>query len=419
MSEELGIRKEECIYDEELGVRNEELKVGNSSLLTSHWAALLPPLLTPHSSFLIPLQWFSDDSEAEGRTEPPSEHKLERLREEGQVVKSQELVSALGLLLPALLLLFWAPYMLRTCVEMLRFFLQRAVELDPVHDRLVAGLFFQYLVKLALPILLVALVTAVFSNLVQTGLIFTTKPLVPDFSKVLPRIGQFFRRAFSIDGLFNFIKSIVKMAIIGSVAFVLIRMDINKLLNLQKAGLWMGLSTVASLAIRMLIICAILLLIISIPDYLFQRWRFRERHKMSRQEQKEEQRMYEADPQIQGRIRNRFRELLRQNIAAAVPRADVVITNPTHLAVALEYQPSMPGPMVTAMGADEMAARIREIAEENNVPIVEDKPMAWALYRETDVGDIIPEAYYAAIATILRKVMDINELRRKLTGLSA
>ena len=143
------------------------------------------------------------------------------------------------------------------------------------------------------------------------------------------------------------------------------------------------------------------------------------RSKMSRQELKEEVRMYEADPQIQGRIRNRFRELLRQNISVAVPQADVVITNPTHLAVALEYQNTMPGPMVTAMGADEMAARIRGIAEENGVPIVEDKPMAWALYRETDVGDIIPEAYYTAVATILRKVMDVNELRRKLTGMSA
>jgi flagellar biosynthetic protein FlhB len=378
--------------------------------------------LSPLTAYRLPnihLQWFSDDAEAEGRTEQPTEHKISRLREEGQVVKSQELVSALGLLLPALLLLFWAPSMLRTCVEMLRFFFQHAVELDTVNDRFVAGLFFSYLARLAWPILSVALVSALFSNLVQTGLLFTTKPLVPDFSKVLPRFGQFFGRMVSIDGLFNFGKSILKMAIIGSVAFILIRMDIEKLVNLQRASLWTGLSTVASLTIRMLIICAVLLLILSIPDYLFQRWRFRERHKMSRQELKEEIRMYEADPQIQNRIRSRFRDMLRQNIAAAVPRADVVITNPTHLAVALEYQPALPGPMVTAIGADEMAARIRQIAEENGVPVVEDKPMAWALYRETNVGDIIPEAYYAAVAAILRKVMDINEIRRKFGGLSA
>ncbi|MDR1251215.1 MAG: EscU/YscU/HrcU family type III secretion system export apparatus switch protein [Treponema sp.] len=362
----------------------------------------------------IHLQWFADDNEADGRTEEPTEHKIQRLREEGQVVKSQELVGALTLLLPALLLLFLAPSMLRTCVEMVRFFFLRVVELDPTRDGIVAAAFFNYLARLALPILAVAVFSALFSNLVQTGFIFTTKPLVPDMTRVLPRVGQFFRRTlFSVDGLFNFFKSIGKMAIIGLVAFFLIRADIEKLINLQKADLWLSLTTVASLAIRMLIISALLMLIISIPDYMFQRWRFRERNKMSRQELKEEMRMYEADPQIQSRIRGRFRDLLRQNIAAAVPRADVVITNPTHLAVALEYRPSMRGPMLTAMGADEMAARIRRLADENGVPIVEDKPLAWALYRETNVGDIIPDVYFTAVATIFKKVMSINDVRRK------
>jgi flagellar biosynthetic protein FlhB len=368
----------------------------------------------------IDLQWFGDP-EAEGRTEEPTEHKIQRLREEGQVVKSQELVSALGLFLPALLLVFLAPSMLRTCIAMIRFYLTRAVELDPINDRVVARAFFDYLARLVLPILAIAVASALFSNLVQTGFIFTTKPLVPDFSKVLPRIGQFFQRTlFSIDGVFNFLKSIVKMAIIGSVAFILIRMDIEKLLNLQKASLWTGFSTVSSLAIRMLIISALLMLLISIPDYMFQRWRFRQRNRMSRQEMKEEMRMYEADPAVQSRIRSRFRDLLKQNIGAAVPRADVVITNPTHLAVALEYQPdNMRSPMVTAMGADEMAARIRDLARENDVPMVENKSLAWALYRETDVGDIIPEAYYTVVANILRKVMDINEIRRRTSGVQA
>jgi flagellar biosynthetic protein FlhB len=363
----------------------------------------------------IHLQWFADGDDADGRTEEPTEHKLQRLREEGQVVKSQELVGALTLFLPALMLLFLAPSMLRTCVEMLRFFFMRAAELDPINDRIVAGVFFRYLVRLALPILAVALFSAVFSNVVQTGFLFTTKPLVPDFTKVLPRVGQFFRRTmFSIDGLFNFGKSLIKMAIIGGVAFFLIRSDINKLLNLQKAGLWQGFSTVASLAIRMLLISALLMLILAVPDYLFQRWRFRERNKMSRQEIKEEMKQYEQDPQIQSRIRQRFRELLRQNIAAAVPKADVVVTNPTHLAVALEYQEgNRELPMVSAKGADELAARIRQIAAENGVPLVENKPLARALYDTTDVGEYIPESCWQAVATILSKVWHINEQRRK------
>jgi flagellar biosynthetic protein FlhB len=363
----------------------------------------------------IHLQWFSDDAEEEGRTEQPTEHKIRRLREEGQVPKSQELVGAITLFLPALMLLFLAPYMLRTCVEMLRFFFLRATELDPTKDALIVGAFFNYLIRLALPILIVALFAAIFSNVVQVGLMFAAKPIIPDFSKVLPRFGQFFKRIFSVDGLFNFAKSIVKMAIIGGVAFFLIRSDMHKLVNLQKAGLWLGLTTVASLAIRMLIISALLLLALSIPDLLFQRWRFKERNKMSRQERKEEIKMYEGDQQVRNRIRSRFRELLKQNIAAAVPRADVVITNPTHYAVALEYQKdTMPdGPMVIAKGADEAAARIRNIARENGVPLVENKPVAQALYRETEVGDYIPAEYFSVVATIYRKVMEINDMRRK------
>jgi flagellar biosynthetic protein FlhB len=243
---------------------------------------------------------------------------------------------------------------------------------------------------------------------------FATKPITPDFSKVLPRFGQFFKRIFSVDGMFNFWKSIIKMAIIGGVAYSLIRLDFNKLANLQKVSVWLGLTTVAGIAIKMLIICALLLLVLSIPDLLFQRWRFKERNKMSRQEMKEESKTYEGDPQIRNRIRSRFRELLKQNISVAVPRADVVITNPTHYAVALEYQwGGAPYPIVCAKGADELAARIRKLAQDNGVPLVENKPLAQALYREVNVGDIIPYNYVNVIAQIYTKVMDINELRRK------
>jgi flagellar biosynthetic protein FlhB len=367
--------------------------------------------------YLIPihLQWFSDNADEEGRTEQPTEHKIQRLREEGQVSKSQELISAVTLFLPALLLLFIAPYMLRTCVEMLRFFFLRAVELDPTKDALLVGAFFMYMAKLVLPILGVAVFAALFSNIVQVGFQFTTKPITPDFSRVLPRLGQFFKRIFSIEGVYNFFKSIIKMLIIGGVAFFLIKSDLYKLVNLYKAGIWLGITTVASLAIRMIIICAILLLLLSIPDILFQRWRFREKNKMSRQEMKEEMKMYEGDPQIRNRIRSRFRELLKQNIAESVPRADVVVTNPTHYAVALEYhKETMPdGPMVTAKGADEVAARIRKLAQENGVPMVENKHLARTLYQEVEVGDYIPERYFTVVATILSKVMHINELRRK------
>jgi flagellar biosynthetic protein FlhB len=361
----------------------------------------------------IDLQWFADGDES--RTEEPTEVKLRRLKEEeGQVPKSQELVGALGLLIPALVILFLAPSMLKTCVEMLRFFLLRAVELDPA-DRLAGGLVLRYLLRLGAPILAAAMAAALFSNLIQTGFIFTTKPLTPNFSRVLPRVGQFFQRTiFSMDGLFNLFKSVVKMALIGSVAWFLIRADMEKLINLQKAGLWLGFTTVAGLAAKMLIISALLLLLLAIPDYMFQRWRFRERNRMSRQEIKEERRQYESDPLIQNRIRQRMRMLMSQNLEANVPQADVVITNPTHFAIALRYDPlNMEAPQVNAKGADEVALRIRRIALENEVPIVEDKPLARALYRMTEVGDLIPWQFWEAVAVIITKVRLLNDERRR------
>jgi flagellar biosynthetic protein FlhB len=368
----------------------------------------------------IDLQWFADEDE--GRTEEPTDIKLQRLREEeGQVPKSQEFISALGLLLPTVVLLIFAPWMLRTCVEMVRFFLLRATELDPIRDRTVVAVVFRYLAQLAAPVLSAAVVAALFSNLVQTGFIFTVKPLGPDFNRVLPRVGQFFQRTiFSMDGIFNLVKSVVKMAIIGFVAWFLIRMDIEKLINLQKAGLWLGFTTVASLAARMLLISALLLLLLSIPDYMFQRWRFRQRNKMSRQEIKEERRQYEADPLVQERIRRRMRTLMSRNIEANVPQADVVITNPTHYAIALKYeQYRMAAPQVTAKGADELALRIRRIAADNEVPVVENRPLARALYRETEVGDFIPQPFWEAVALVINRVSRLNEERRRNEGMRA
>jgi flagellar biosynthetic protein FlhB len=368
--------------------------------------------------FLIDLQWFA--AEDEGRTEEPTEYKIQKAREEGRVAKSQELIGALVLLLPALTIFFLGPSMLRTFVEMLRFFFLRVSELDPVTDRIVAVAFFNYLARLVLPIVAVAMVAAVFSNVVQIGFLFTTKPLTPDFSKVVPRLGRYFQKTlFSMEGVFNIGKSIVKMLFIGVVAFFLIRSEIEQLTNLQTAGLWTGVRTVASLAIRMLVISALLLLLLSIPDMLFQRWQYRESLKMSKQEVKEERKMYEGDPMIKSRLRQRMRELMNRNIAVTVPQADVVIANPTHYAVALEYKSGMDGPMVSAKGEDELALRIRRIAEENDVPVVENKPLARALYAEVEVGNIIPETYYRVVADILAHVYRLNEDRRRNAGLGA
>jgi flagellar biosynthetic protein FlhB len=169
----------------------------------------------------------------------------------------------------------------------------------------------------------------------------------------------------------------------------------------------------------MLIISALLLLLLSIPDILFQRWQYRESLKTTREEAKEERKMYEGDPQIRSRIRQRMREFMSRNMAANVAKADVVITNPTHFAVALEYSAGMEAPRLTAKGADELAFRIREIAKENDVPMVENKPLARELYAEVDVGYLVPVTYWEVIANILVRIRHVDAERRRADGLGA
>ena len=361
----------------------------------------------------IDLQWFA--AEDEGRIFEPTEQTYRKAREEGRVAKSQELIAALGLLLPALIILILAPGMLRTCAEMFRFFFTRAGEMDILTNQAVAGIFFQYFARLVLPILAVAIVAALFSNIVQVGFLFTSKPLTPDFSKVLPRFGRYFQRTlFSMEGLFNFIKSIIKMLSIGFIAYLVISSGIKDLATLQTANVWRGITLVASLAIRMLIIAALFLLVLSIPDYLFQRWQFRQSLKMTREQFKEEQKQEEGDPQIRARLRRLYRDLLNRNMLANVPKADVVITNPTHYSVALEYDmEKMLAPTVTAKGEDELALQIREIAEAHGVPVIPHPPLTRELYKFAEVGDPIPMRYWEVVVTILGPIFRAENKNRQ------
>ncbi len=363
----------------------------------------------------IDLQWFAS-AEEEGRTEEPSEYKIRKAREEeGRVAKSQELIGALVLLIPALLLLFLAPYMMRTFVEMVEFYLSRVCEIDPSKDRTIVGVSLFYFVKLCLPLLIVAMIAAIFANIVQVGVLFTTKPLTPKFSKIIPNFGKYFQKTlFSMEGVFNFFKSIVKMIVIGLVAYIIISSRIKELANLQTMNLWKSVTIIATMSIQMIVFTALFLLLLSIADYMFQRWQYRESLKMSRKEVEEERKMYEGDPFVKARLKRRMREMLSKNMAINAAKADVVITNPTHFAVALEYEMGAGGaPLVTAKGEDEMAFRIRRIALDNGVPIVENKPLARALYNETEVGDEVPEQYWQAVILVLQKVWAINEERRK------
>jgi flagellar biosynthesis protein FlhB len=362
---------------------------------------LVEGLETP---FDVHLQWFA--AEDEGRTEEPSEHKLRKAREEGKVAKSAELTSALLLLAGIVTIAILSGGMLKTMVEMLRFYIANAPRPDSFSGGSMFSSFLFYFTRLALPFLSVMFIVAVLGNVIQVGFLFTAKPITPDFSRIVPRFGRWLSRSFgSMEAIFNLGKSLAKVAVIAFVAYLNISAELPRLTRLSLAPFLSGLAVVSGIAFRIVVEAAIAFLVFSFFDYLFQRRQHMESLKMSKQEVKEERKLYEGDPLTKSRLRERMREIMRRTMLQAVPRADVVITNPTHYAVALEYNRAlMEAPTVTAKGADLIAQKIREVATESKVPIMENKPLAQALYKEVEIGDTIPEKYYEVISTILAEV---------------
>ena len=357
----------------------------------------------------IHLQWFA--AEDEGRTEDPTEQKLRKAREEGKVARSAELPSALVLLFGVAAIAVLGDFILGTLDEMLRYFFVSSTTVDVAGAAVVPAATLGYVLRLILPVASVGFVAAFLGNVLQVGFLFSTKPITPDFNRLVPRLGRFLRRSlFSVEAGFNLGKSLFKVGVIGLIAYLNISGEVPRLATMVKAPFLEAIGLLASVSFRIAVEAAIALLILSLPDYVFQRRQHRESLKMSRQEVKEERRQYEGDPLVRSRLRERMRDLLSRNMLREVPRADVVITNPTHFAVALEWdRVRMDAPTVLAKGADQIAARIREVAEDSLVPLVENKPLARALYDDVEIGDTIPEKFYEVIATILASIYQTAE----------
>ena len=368
--------------------------------------------LESQSELIIDLQWFAS-AEEEGRTEEPSEHKLRKAREEGRVAKSTEVNGALVLLLPVIAIIILAPWIFNSCVEIIKFYFDRCVSAELTDSALIAA-FYNYFIKLVLPIGLTAMVAGVIGNIVQTkGFLFSTKPIEPKFSKILPKFGQYFKKTiFSMEGAFNVFKSLFKVVILFVASYIIISSDLETLLSMMNVSLWSGVCYIAKMAAKILLVAAVVFLGVAIPDYFVQKKQFMESMKMTKQEVKQEYKDMEGDPLVKSRLRQQMRNLLYQNLPKAVSEADVVITNPTHYAVAVKYDKDvMQAPIVNAKGADEIAMRIKSLAKENNVEIVENKLLARELYTKVEIGDIIPEEYLQAMAIILAKVYKLKGKR--------
>lgn len=354
------------------------------------------------------LQWFA--AEDEGRTEDPTEQKKKKAREEGKVAKTQELTASLVMLFPLVAIGILSGYMIDQLGRMINFFLKSSTIIDIRTTGLPWRVFLEYFLKLTVPIWVIAFLSAFIGNLVQVGFRFTPKAIKPDFKKIKPDIINWAKKSlFSLEALFNFAKSILKIVIIGVVAYLDVRKNVPQLAHMTNIPLRESFSFVSSIAFGIAIKAALILMSLSLPDYLFQRKQHLDSLKMTKHEVKEEHKQMEGDPQIKSRLRQRMQEILTSNMIQNVPQADVVVTNPTHFAVALEWNnETMVAPTVTAKGQDHIAFRIRDVARENDVPVVENKPLARGLYATVEIGEMIPEEYWDIVSRVLAEVYRIS-----------
>jgi flagellar biosynthetic protein FlhB len=343
------------------------------------------------------------------QTEPATPKRREEARERGQVAKSRELAGALSLLAVVGALRFLGPSIWEGLAHELKAYLQSIApaELSATDmQALIGNLLVRHLFLIA-PVLGTALVVGVLGHVLQVGMFFTANPLLPRLSRLNPGAG--ISRLFSPQAAMELAKAALKLAIVGAVAFSSLRADIDVLFTLGELGVGPFFAGVAGMAAGLLLKSSLALLILGGADYFLQRWQHERSLKMTKTEVKEEARQQEGDPKIKARIRSMQRELSRRQMMAAVPKATVVITNPTHLAVALSYERGHTlAPKVVARGAGYLAERIKTLAKEAGVPIVEDKPLAQTLYRHVEVDEYIPATLYQAVAQILAYVYSLQ-----------
>jgi flagellar biosynthetic protein FlhB len=350
----------------------------------------------------------AEDSDLE-RTEPASQRRIEQAREKGQVARSRELTTVAVLLAAGGGLTFMGGGMMEHMRALMKnaLTLDRASVFDPGHMLLHLHQYSLDILLVFLPLLgLMLLATVAFSVLVS-GWLFTVDALAPDFSRLDPLKGV--TRIISWSGVVEMLKAVFKAGLIGGVAFWVVWQDVDGVIALVSEPLESGVAHVAGMVgFTFMAVSASLLLIVAI-DVPYQLWNHSKQLKMTKEEVRQEGKETEGDPQVKARIRALQRESARRRMMAEVPKADVIVTNPTHYAVALRYQENkMRAPQVIAKGAALIALRIRELGEENNVPILEAPPLARALYRHAELGQEIPAKLYTVVAEVLAYVYQLR-----------
>ncbi len=339
------------------------------------------------------------------KTEKATPKKREDTRKKGQVLKSTEINTAVTMVAMFASIALFGAGIMRGCMELLTRYLSTHLgdKLTVYTVPALIGDAVMEMVKIALPIMLIAVVVGVAVNILQVGFLFTTQTIRPKFSKINPLQGM--KRIVSLKSLVEMVKSILKISIVGFVVYSEYTSRFTSFPNLMNYELTISGQAIFDMCMAVAFKASVALVGIGVVDYLYQWFDFEKGLKMTKQEIKDEYKMIEGDPQIKSKIKQRQREMSSLRMMQSVPQADVVITNPTHYAVALKYDDKVAtAPVVLAKGKDMVALRIKEKARENRVEIVENKPVAQALYLSAEVGQQIPEELYQAVAEILAYV---------------
>jgi len=345
------------------------------------------------------------------RTEEASSKRRDDFRKKGQVAQSKEINTAALMSVSILLWYFYGPTFWSKLSWMVEYIWAQAgqYEVTPTSIVKIYGFVLKNSAMLLAPLFLMVLIIGFCASYFQIGWLFTTKPLMPDFSKLDPIKGA--ARFVSKRSMVELIKSLCKVVLVGYIAYKTVFNEFENALYLVDMEVLETLNYVGSVALVVLFKSCGIMLLLSLIDFLFVRWEMEEKMKMTKQEQKEEYKESEGDPHLKARIRSLQQEMARNRMMAEVPKADVVITNPTHLSVAIQYeQGKTDAPVVIAKGADNIAMKIREIARENDVPLVENVPVARALYK-VDIGAVVPEQMFKAVAEILAYVYSLKRRR--------
>jgi len=352
----------------------------------------------------------ADESDTNERTEDPTPKRLEQAIERGDVVKSAEVNTWFLIAGGTLMVMVFAAPMAASLQATFRGLLAKSYEIPtdgPALVALVRTLGSEIGGALGIPLLLLML-AGLGANFVQHRLVFTSEPIRPQVSRISPTAGL--ARLFSRQALVNFAKGLAKLCLVGAVMAALLWPQRHLLGGLVATDPAAILPFTRSLVTQMLGAVVAILAVIATADYLFQYQQWYERQKMSLREMKEEFRQTEGDPAVKGKLRQLRNTRMRKRIMAAVPKASVVITNPTHFAVALKYERGMNAPVCVAKGVDLIARKIREIAEQHDVPVVENPPLARALHGTVEIDQEIPPEHYRAVAEIIGYIMRLRRL---------